>query len=292
MKYLFSTLFVLLSCTFGFAQCSISGPSELNVGQTGTFSLSSTFAQCGSCYDWDIIGGSGTINRSDMGNSVSITKNSTANLVIRVTALRESGCASCQKTVTTTGSCSQYSVIMNDLYLQGGNFVYLIANTTPSNLIGASYNWRVAFGNGGGFQIYNTTTSYVEVPLNFGQTIISCRVTVNYQGCIFTDDVTFNPPISGGGGGPFEDLDGELPQPSLEKQDIKVFPNPTTGELNFTGIPLDGFTVTIMDSQGRQVISQNPIDQRLSISDYPTGIYHFIINNANGVVKSGKIIKE
>ncbi len=289
MKYLFSSLLVLFSLSFGFTQCSILGPNELAPGQTITLSTSSSLGQCSACFDWDITSGNGSILGSVTGSSVVVRKNSAGTMTVRVTGLSESGCRSCQLILTDPGSCSQYSVTMNNYYFPGSNSVYLFATPTPS-LSGANYTWRVFYGNGS-LQQFTTSTSYVEVPLSFGQTIVSTRVTVPFQGCVFSDDVNFVPPIQGGVF--FEDPSNEdTPQARKDISEVKVFPNPTTGELNFTGLPITGYTVTIIDNQGNTLIQNHPVDQRLSISDHPSGIYHFVIQSAEGIIQSGRIIKE
>ncbi|MEO0779126.1 MAG: T9SS type A sorting domain-containing protein [Bacteroidota bacterium] len=143
-----------------------------------------------------------------------------------------------------------------------------------------------------GIGAQDATTSLDDVPIvAFATLTLSGRVTVSFQGCVFSDEVTFVPPIEGG-----TSLSGladrELPPSNLELQEVKVFPNPTTGELNFMGLPITGHTVTIIDNQGKAIVQDSPVDQSLSIRDYPSGIYHFIIQNAEGIVKSGRIIKE
>ena len=290
MKYLFSSLLVLFSLSFGFTQCSILGPNELAPGQTITLSTSSSLGQCSACFDWDITSGNGSILGSDTGSSVVVRKNSAGTMTVRVTGLSESGCRSCQLILTDPGSCSQYSVTMNNFSLPSNNSVLLFATTTPSSLTGAAYTWRVFYGDGSQQQ-FTSSTRYVDVPLFAGQSIVSTRVTVSFQGCVFSDEVTFVPPIEGG-----TSLSGladrELPPSNLGLQEGKVFPNPTTGEVNFMGLPITGHTGTIIDNQGKAIVQDSPVDQSLSIRDYPSGIYHFIIQNAEGIVKSGRIIKE
>ena len=290
MKYLLTSLLALFSLSLGFTQCAIFGPTELASGQTVTLSIPATQGQCSECYDWDIIQGSGSILGSDTGNSVTVRKNASGTFTVRVTALNEDGCTSCQIIMTDPGACNQYSVTMNNFSLPSNNSVLLFATTTPSSLTGAAYTWRVFYGDGSQQQ-FTSSTRYVDVPLFAGQSIVSTRVTVSFQGCVFSDEVTFVPPIEGG-----TSLSGladrELPPSNLELQEVKAYPNPTTGELNFMGLPITGHTVSINDYQLKAIVLDSPVDQSLSIRDYPSGIYHFIIQNAEGIVKSGRIIKE
>ncbi len=185
------------------------------------------------------------------------------------------------------GCTTNYSVSISNFYLEGFNEVYLLCTVTPNISSGALYSWYITYDQGPD-HITVTTTNSIVVPLSNDQSITQAYVTVSYQSCVFSDNHFFFPPITLSG----INLDGDLPQVSLETKKIEVFPNPTTGELNFTGLPLEGYTVSIFDLQGKKIINNSPLDQRISIGDHPTGIYHFIINNASGMIKSGKIIKE
>ncbi|MCR9287289.1 MAG: T9SS type A sorting domain-containing protein [Bacteroidetes bacterium] len=72
---------------------------------------------------------------------------------------------------------------------------------------------------------------------------------------------------------------------------IQIFPNPTSGELEIVGEELEGATIKIFDNMGKQVQSLILSKQELDISDLPNGMY-FIQINQEGRLFESKIIKE
>ncbi|MEL6637603.1 MAG: T9SS type A sorting domain-containing protein [Bacteroidota bacterium] len=286
MKSLCSILLCLLAWNFGHAQCNISGSSTLAVNATGTYSIPSNLAQCSSCHDWDIIGGSGTIIGSDQGRSVTIRKTSSSNLTIRVTYFSESGCRSCTRVISSTPACNFTTTISNS-YLDNFFDVFLTTENSPSTGPGATYNWTVNYNTGPSY-FATTSTNVVNVPLPTNRSIVSASVTVNFQGCTFSDFHTYFPPITSQFGfGAKADTES-----TFDTQNIEAYPNPTTGELNFTGLSAEGYTVTVLDLTGKEIIRDAPSDRPLNISEQPSGVYQYLIRNGKDIVKSGKLLKE
>jgi hypothetical protein len=73
------------------------------------------------------------------------------------------------------------------------------------------------------------------------------------------------------------------------KDDIVIFPNPTTGNINLTGIKSSA-TIRVMDSLGKVVMKGSNIDQHLDLLDLSAGIYYLQINIETDLLIS-RIIK-
>jgi hypothetical protein len=71
---------------------------------------------------------------------------------------------------------------------------------------------------------------------------------------------------------------------------LKVFPNPTTGQVYFQGVPLSDFEVQIRDATGRILTQRRTEQYSLNISDLPSGLY-FLSFHVDGASYSRKIIK-
>ncbi len=288
MKFLYSILLCFLTWNIGMTQCTISGLRSSGIGDSEEYSILD-LGQCDLCHQWEVTSGNGIITSSDNVNPVTVLRTGAGPLTINVIYFDGNVCnPSCTRIILEDVPCeNNYTVSISDLYLDGFSGVSLFANTNPAISSGAVYNWKVTYDSGPDYTIVNTT-NFVIAPLPSNRAITGASVRVYYEGCFFSDNHIFNPPITSN----LFELNGEQPQNNFEIQSIGVYPNPTTGELNVIGLPLEGHTISILDLQGKAIINNAPIDQSLNISDQATGIYHFIINNANGIVKSGKIIKE
>ena len=73
------------------------------------------------------------------------------------------------------------------------------------------------------------------------------------------------------------------------KDDIVIFPNPTTGNIKLTGI-ISSAAITVMDNFGKVVMKGSNMDQDLDLSDLSAGIYYLQINTERGLLNS-RIIK-
>ena len=96
-----------------------------------------------------------------------------------------------------------------------------------------------------------------------------------------------------------EELSGTVPDCMTaaldvkENVDIGVYPNPFSSELTFiTQIPSQS-AFSLYDLVSRPVLHQEFISTlTINTSTLPHGIYFYSVNDKNGVLKSGKIIKE
>ena len=83
----------------------------------------------------------------------------------------------------------------------------------------------------------------------------------------------------------------ELQLPAAE---ITVFPNPTTGVLNFKYPMQDNVTTRLADMAGRtidQQVLQNSSSAVFDVSKYTPGVYLYEVN-AGGKRQTGKVIIE
>jgi hypothetical protein len=79
---------------------------------------------------------------------------------------------------------------------------------------------------------------------------------------------------------------------NVGKGAFNVYPNPFNDKLNIEGLS-NGFTVRLLDHLGRIVLVQSTEDNALSISstDLLNGVYHVLIQNADGAVYSFTFVK-
>ncbi|MCG8574888.1 MAG: T9SS type A sorting domain-containing protein [Flavobacteriales bacterium] len=88
-------------------------------------------------------------------------------------------------------------------------------------------------------------------------------------------------------------LNYTLSQDDLQNtgMEISMYPNPTTNQLNFTGLP-DQFALSIFDMSGR-LVHQSLNETSILVSDLETGVYVVDIRDENGQsLYSDKLIKE
>jgi hypothetical protein len=69
--------------------------------------------------------------------------------------------------------------------------------------------------------------------------------------------------------------------PATETSSIRIFPNPATTELNFSGI-LNNYTVTIVSPAGTILKQQQPRDNKVFLTGLRPGLYYVIIYDNNG----------
>ena len=93
------------------------------------------------------------------------------------------------------------------------------------------------------------------------------------------------------------DLDGktDLSDPvsinfDLEKNEISIYPNPASSQINFTGVQ-KGAVVSLFDIQGKEILSQKIIDPTLQLpSAIKNGLYMMIIKTNDGFTKHLKVL--
>lgn len=76
---------------------------------------------------------------------------------------------------------------------------------------------------------------------------------------------------------------------SIDQTEIKVFPNPTNGILNFANV--DAEQVEVFDSAGQRVLSKINPGYRLDMNQLPSGLYFLKIFTGEEVV-SARVVKE
>lgn len=97
-------------------------------------------------------------------------------------------------------------------------------------------------------------------------------------------------------------LCGELPTKTidltfLKESLVKIFPNPTSGKLNFqVNLPdnKNKYELVILDNSAREIkrerIDYNKINYSIDVSSFDSGTYFYSICSKNGAYKSGKFI--
>jgi hypothetical protein len=80
----------------------------------------------------------------------------------------------------------------------------------------------------------------------------------------------------------------------VEKENVKVFPNPATNSITFnTGMYKD-FILTIFNAIGQTVMQKQLATSitTLNIQSFQQGMYYYQLINDKGKVISGKFVKE
>ena len=311
MKKVFSLLLIIGFSVITYSQCStgcISGNLTITLGQTLTFS-SANLAQCTSCYDWDINSsatstdnqtvGNVKIIGSDMNKTVQIQGLALGSFSIQLTYFDETGCHQCcfNGTVIPVGtncnapdidgwfecqnsntggqiiilgstSVSWANILKIEIELNGATFV--AAPYTGQNLI----TLNGPFTDGFAKHVYSPACAYQK---SFG-----AFVRFYYKnGCPMVQKV----------GNYF---DQGTPPKSLAKVNntITLSPNPTNSIINFDGINMEKYTITIFDENGKIILENSKIEKSISIEKQKKGIYFYKISSESSVIKEGKIIKE
>ncbi len=77
----------------------------------------------------------------------------------------------------------------------------------------------------------------------------------------------------------------------LNSNNIKVYPNPTSGDLRLEGINEAGADIVIMDINGRVLMHQKSVGESLNISKFPAGIYLLSIKTETDTIVK-RIVKQ
>ena len=127
----------------------------------------------------------------------------------------------------------------------------------------------------------NTAISYEDgVLTSTDSTIVSTSFTVKvigHWGRLLTGTMNFN----------YSDV-GIIPQ---EKEQLKIYPNPTTGELTITNYELQITNVEIFDVYGRRQKAEGRRQNVIDISNMKSGIYFVKIITDTGVIVK-KVVKQ
>ncbi len=100
------------------SRCVISGPSNMSIGESANFSVSSNLAQCSNCYDWDVPSGLSIIG-SDQNNSATISASQAGTYTIVVNYINENGCNSCTKIINVCPSYDVPNALIGEYYCSG-----------------------------------------------------------------------------------------------------------------------------------------------------------------------------
>ena len=73
--------------------------------------------------------------------------------------------------------------------------------------------------------------------------------------------------------------------------EIKLYPNPSDGLLNISGLELNGATITITNISGAKVSEKEVVNSQLDVSELPSGLY-FLNFSIEGKTLVKKIIKQ
>lgn len=77
----------------------------------------------------------------------------------------------------------------------------------------------------------------------------------------------------------------------IEHSILNIFPNPTTGVITVSDLNLNKDVVSIIDLNGKIILSIKPVTTKLDLSFLNRGVYLIEINRGNEILK-GKLIKE
>ena len=284
----------------------ISGALTINVGQTVNFSSIVT-AQCPQCYDWDINGDSTSSDNSivgnlqivgsDMNSTVSIKGLSVGTGQICLTYFTESGTGSCciNVNVVDPPNCNA-PTLSGVFFCRGGGqktsgTLSINDNSVDWSKISSINIWLngATFADGTdnmvaippfsslplSYQVYDSVPGDCYYGNSFGAII-----TVNYNnGC---------PSVQVGGNW----YDYNTPPSVQPKNAISVYPNPTNSTIEFKGLNLDKYQISIYDISGNQIINRSKIDSKVNLTKQKSGIYIYKIEENGKVIQEGKITKK
>jgi len=74
---------------------------------------------------------------------------------------------------------------------------------------------------------------------------------------------------------------------------ISVSPNPVKSVVNFDGENLESYNISVFDLNGREVISNQQLKDKISMERLEKGIYKYMITNKDGEIEQeGKLLKD
>lgn len=84
----------------------------------------------------------------------------------------------------------------------------------------------------------------------------------------------------------------EVEENEAKLENVILFPNPTNGSINFSGLPENQFShLKIYNALGQLVYNKTIIDNKIKISNLTNGTYFYQIYNDIEILKNGKLIK-
>lgn len=273
--HLLVTFFMLTSYNNLFSQCtscSLSGPSEINLNQTRTFSTSTL---SGANYFWSTTGGL-TIVGSNTSYSVSVKGTTAGSGKICVTRYKNGSepCCYC-RTINIKPPCTVPSVsIAQEPFGCQGDVLTFNAVLNPSNASG-SYNWNVSSGgtiigsnSNKTLNVQSSTSFGFSISLTFTSTCNNTQVNAftlaQFLDCGFI--------IS--------------PNPSSDMLIVQ----PTTENDKAT----KPYSVEVIDQNGEVQLKAkvNKDNNQIDISNLPNDLYFVRVVMNGKVIKTTKLIKK
>lgn len=85
-------------------------------------------------------------------------------------------------------------------------------------------------------------------------------------------------------------ITGIAPSPSLERGEVRIFPNPVNTVLTITGLKADDNTLTVYDGTGKCIYKTDVHNEQhsLNVSSYPSGIYLLVTQSPSGNIHKAK----
>ncbi|RBA28451.1 T9SS type A sorting domain-containing protein [Flavobacterium tibetense] len=321
MKLNFLTLLLISFSIFSNAQCNtscISGSLNIPLGATATFT-SNQIAQCSNCYDWDINNdplssdnqtvGTIKIVGSDMGQSVQIQGVIVGPFTLNLTYFDENGCHTCcfngyvvnGPVPLPKENCFGFDpVYPSDINSEGTlNYGYIGGPYgTPISSAGLDFTWYFKFKNGDLLTFFTQNPTFRELCPDNPVKSFALKVSNGSQTKYYRS-IQSGYPIPGisGSNTPtcFLHPDCEMGMGDIfknMKNEIKLYPNPTSKSINFNGDNLNNPKISIYDSTGKELISENKKNNNINLEKLSPGIYFYEITDEDGFKQNGKIIKE
>jgi Secretion system C-terminal sorting domain len=268
-----------------FAQCVITGPSQVNVGETVVFSVPSGTAQCAECYDWDInnsnsnVAGNVQIIGNDQYNTVSVLVLSAGPFTIKITYFDETGCHICELDCNRC-DINQEGVTFVNAY--GSEYLTFYAIPVVTGVNNFNYSWTFTYQNGA---ITTSNDKQPAIPAFCSNRIVSASVVVTSSTC----SKTINQDWSNFGGlcGTYEYAYGRM----ASNENIKLYPNPVKSMLGFRGKNLYKYKISIFDQTGLKVMESLGL-RNINVAHLKKGTYHYTISDSDGYRQNGVLLKE
>lgn len=286
----------------------ISGSLTINVGQTVSFSSVVT-AQCPQCYDWDINGDSTSSDNSivgnlqivgsDMNSTVSIKGLSVGTGQICLTYFTESGTGSCCINVNVVDPPNCNAPTLSGWFQcrgggqKTGGQLTINDNSVDWSKISSINIWLngATFADSPGTDTKVLTPPFNSPPLTY--TVNDSVPGDCYYGNSFGAIITVNynngcPSVQVGGNW----YDYNTPPSAQIKNEINVYPNPTNSTIEFNGLNLEKYLISIYDINGNPVVSKSKISGKVDLSKQSQGIYIYKIEENGKVIQEGKVTKK
>ncbi|WP_304344172.1 hypothetical protein [Chryseobacterium koreense] len=192
-----------------FAQCTISGPSNLPVGSTATYSVDIDDAQCSNCHLWESHGSVASISPNAKKRAVRVTGNSNGNMTLSLAMLTPKGVSQCNKTIavgnyatsgaaattisrdrseystTNAANCNSDFTNYSEMRKSDG-IVAFVPSTTNADY---KYYWETTYANGE-VRTSNDTTPNFSYSKENG--ISSVKVRITSPNCISNFTKSYN----------------------------------------------------------------------------------------------------